>query len=384
MSSTITNSIPFASIDAVIIIIPGLLCTLAVGLWIAIITIRHINNKRRNCNECNSSASTRGHEELGLKKGVVTKVDVTDKDNKVQVAEMNGTEDTKVQVTAEVSSDIVEDAEVEVGGSAAAAACRPVENNNKAQVTETDCDEIDYEIIEKVNKLFNVERCMHRCVRYFLPVLKSGPNDSKTNIQTILLNRIVPSIFMEQLLLFTFVVLALSLHVFISSYLFIKSYGCSTEPYVHCFEAKVHFLIISNTKLDCGNDTAIENITSIICYDLTLNATRAIADTAATIAGAAFYFALITWILLRLSNIKCWRHTTNKLSKKFICITSIQVVITIVAGILVLAREVALILDRDTVYDDFIYVIINSYVVILGGAIPWWKFKLLHEPDLRY
>ena len=379
MHSTITDSFPFALIDAIIVIIPGLLSTLAIGLWIAIIVIRHISSKHRSCN---SIANVGGNEEfnLGLKKTdiVLTEVHISDtkEDTEVQVTEMNGSvcvEDIEVQVTAEVN-DPAEDTEVQVG-EMNSSVTRPAKDT-KVQVT----DEPDGEIAEKMDKCLNIERSMHRCVRYFLPVLKRGSSDSKTNIQTVLLNRVVPSIFMEQLLLFTFVVVALSLHVFISSYLFIKSYGCSTEPYVHCFEAKVHFLVISDTKLDCGNDTAIENVTSIICYDLTLNATRAISAAGATLAGAAFYFAMITWVLLRLSNIKRWRYTTSKLSKKFICITSIQVVITIIALVIVLAREVALILDRDTVYEDFIYAVINIYVVILGGAIPWWRFKL-REPD---
>ena len=224
------------------------------------------------------------------------------------------------------------------------------------------------EAITKMDRWFNIEKNMHLFVRYIIPTFK-GAESADGKIKTILLDYVVPSIYIEQLLLFSFVVLACSLQVFISSFLFLKSYGCSTEYYVHCYAARVHFLIIEDRQLDCSNSTAIENITAIICYDVTLNVTRGISDAGAILAGAALYFVIITWILLKLLSKSCCGC----------CIVLTQVLITTIAGMVVLARLVALALDGDTTYEDFVYIIINIYVVLLGGAIPWWKFKPHHS-----
>ena len=328
MSSTVTNILPFAIIDVVLVSLTGFVCTLAIVVWLVLICIHFISERQEK----------REDAEPKQKKDATTE---THELHQFTGTQMNG---------------------------------------------EDEPDGAFANTMKKADKQLSIHKNMHVFVRYFFPVLKKGSNNIDASGEaivdetTILLNREVPNIFLKQLLLFTLVVLALSLHVFISNYLFVKSYGCSTEPYVHCYEAKVHFLIVDNKELDCTDSTATENITSIICYDLTLNATWAVSDAAATIAGAAFYFALITWILLKLSNIKYWKNTKNKLCKfklkKFICIASVQVIITVIAGAVVSARIVALYLDGDTVYEDFIYVIINIYVVILGGAIPWWKFKL--------
>ena len=183
---------------------------------------------------------------------------------------------------------------------------------------------------------------------------------------------LVPPFFMYQLLLFSFVVLALSIEVFISSYLFIKSYGCSTEPYVHCFEAKAHFLVIGTEELDCTDSMALENVTSIICYDLTLNIRRAVVEGGALMVSSAAYFYIVTSLLLTLNNLKkscIWKGI----------ILAIQISIMLLGLCLVYARVIALAVDEDTIYEDFIYLIVYTYVVIIGGIVPWWKFKRMPE-----
>ena len=290
MSSALTHGLPFAIIDAAIISVTGLVCTLAVIFWIVIIVLRRIGRKH-------------------------------------------------------MSSNVSDDDYVMLKGS---------RNSLSTQAA------------KKIDRWFNIDKNIHLFVRYYLPVFESESIESDG--RTILLNH-VPTIFMEQLLLFSFVVLALSTQAFVSNYLFIKSYGCTTERYVHCFKGKVHFLTVEDEQLDCTNGTAIKDITSIICYDLTLNVTRAISEAGATIAGAAVYFAVITWVLLKLLNKLCCRC----------CLVFTQVSITTIASVVVLARKVALILDEDTVYEDFVSIIVNMYVVLLGGMIPWWKFKLHHR-----
>ena len=170
-----------------------------------------------------------------------------------------------------------------------------------------------------IDKVFDFEHKMHCLVRYSFPSLTEGrmkEEDDEIREITVLNDGNdhyrIPTIFVYQLLLFSFIVLALSTQVFISSYLFIKSYGCSTEPYVHCFEAKVHFLVIGMEELDCTDSRTIENITSIICYDLTLNIKNAVLDGGTIIAWGAVYFAFIKWVLLTLVYMKCWRKCTEK------------------------------------------------------------------------
>ena len=225
-------------------------------------------------------------------------------------------------------------------------------------------------------------RRRHIIVRTIVPILKKGPDDGPYYQQTILMKHVVPDFYIEQLLLFCFILLALTSQVFVSSYLLIKSYDCSNEPYVHCFEAQTHFLVVSDEELDCKNSTSLENVTSIICYDLTLNFPRAIGDAGSTLAGGAIYFGLITWTLLKLSGQKCWKKTKNgeiSLTKK-VAITVIQVAIMLVAFAIVQARVVALVIDQDTVYEDIIYLLIYNYVVLIGGIIPWSHFKHLERP----
>ena len=230
--------------------------------------------------------------------------------------------------------------------------------------------------LEWINKYFSIEFNVHRFMRYVFPVLKAGPNDCKLNdeMQTILLGYEVPSFFVEQLLLFSFVVIALSAQVLISSYLFIKSYGCSTEPYIHCFEAKAAFLDHNSVELDCKNSTLLEDIDSIICYDLALDIKRAILDAAAIAGLGVIYFAYITWFLLTLSNAKWW--SLKRIQRlKYPAVFGAQIGTMLLALLIVHARVVALAIDRDIVFDDFIYLLIHTYAVVIGGIVPWWRFK---------
>ena len=167
--------------------------------------------------------------------------------------------------------------------------------------------------------------------------------------------------------------LALTAHVFVSNYLFIKSYGCSTEHYIHCFGARIHFLVVNSTELDCTDSDSVANITSIICYDLTLNFPRAIGAAATTLAGGAIYYGLIIWVLLKLSSqeFECWKDG----SIKTVTITAVQAVVMLVALIIIQARLVALLIDEDTVYEDIVLLIIYNYVLIIGGLIPWQSFE---------
>ena len=219
-----------------------------------------------------------------------------------------------------------------------------------------------------------IEENLHKCVRCIFPWLEEGCENTYT-----LFGYTVPKFFIEQLLIYFIVTLTLSTQVFISSYLFIKSYGCSMEPYIHCYEAKVHFLIIGAEELDCKDPLAIQNITSIICYDLAFDLTHAIDDAAATIAGAAVYFVLITWILLKLSEMQeiCANHKCTCICK--LCIVTVQGSIMLFVLAIVMLQIVALILDKDTVYEDIVHIAIRVYMVIIGGIIPWWKFTKLND-----
>ena len=231
-------------------------------------------------------------------------------------------------------------------------------------------------VVDKVYEhRFSFKKRRHFIVRALVPVLQKGPDDRPDKQQTILLQHIVPNFYIEQLLLFCFILLALTAHVFVSSYLFIKDFGCSEEPYRHCFEARQHFLVVGSTELDCTDPNSTEGITSIICYDLTLNFPRAIGEAGSTLASGAVYFGMITWILIKLSSLKCWKKRGSRV--KSVAITAIQVGIMFVALVIVQARVVALVLDRDTVYEDIVLLVIYNCVVIIGGIIPWKKFKQL-------
>ena len=208
-------------------------------------------------------------------------------------------------------------------------------------------------------------------MRALVPVLSKGPDDKPDKRQTKLFKYIVPEFYLDQLLLFCFIMLALTAHVFVSNYLFIKTYGCSTEHYIHCFGARTHFLVVNSTELDCTDSDSVANITSIICYDLTLNFPRAIGAAGTTLAGGAIYYGLIIWVLLKLSSQKCWKNE----STKAVTITVVQAVVMLVALIIIQARLVALLIDEDTVYEDIVLLIIYNYVVIIGGLIPWQNFK---------
>ena len=240
-------------------------------------------------------------------------------------------------------------------------------------------------VVEKVpdillsDEVFNFEHKMHCLVRQIFPSLSEGRLKEGNKVKEITVltygddHYYVPTTFLYQLFLFTFVMLALTVQVCISSYLFLKSYGCSTEPYVHCFEARNHFLIIGTEELDCTDSKATENITSVICYDLTLNAKNAILEGGTVLALGALYFTLIKWVLMRVLYMKFWKKRSKK--AMFIGILSIQLIVMFVALCIVNARIISLAYDQDTVYEDFVYLIINTYAVIGGGLVPWWKFK---------
>ena len=214
--------------------------------------------------------------------------------------------------------------------------------------------------------------------------LRKGPDDVSNDPdkqQTILFGHVVPEFYIEQLLLFCFIMLALTAHVFASNYLFIKTFGCSREAYIHCFAARTHFLVVDGTELNCLDFDSVANITSIICYDLTLNFPRAIGTAGSTLAGGAVYFGLITWALLKLSSRNCWKKRRSIV--KTVVITSVQMVVMLVALIMVQARLVALFFDQDTVYEDIVLLVIYNYVVIVGGLLPWKMFKRLEKPTTK-
>ena len=127
--------------------------------------------------------------------------------------------------------------------------------HKKCTTTHHDTKEMVVRAKAVVNKVyehrFSFRSRRHFIVRALVPILKRGPDDRPDKQQTILLEHVVPDFYIEQLLLFCFILLALTAHVFVSNYLFIKTFGCSREAYIHCFAARTHFLIVDSTELDC-------------------------------------------------------------------------------------------------------------------------------------
>ena len=94
--------------------------------------------------------------------------------------------------------------------------------HTKCEATRHDANEMVTRAKAVANKVyehrFSFKRRRHFIVRTLVPILKRGPDDRPDQQQTILLKHVVPEFYIEQLLLFCFILLALISYVFMSSY----------------------------------------------------------------------------------------------------------------------------------------------------------------------
>ena len=175
-------NLPYAIIDAVMVSIAGVSCTLAIIFWLAIVTLRWISMKNRR------DSTVAQHKDI--------EVGMTNTTQSVRAEESTCTCTSVTQVAQSNSINI---------------ATRQVTLNGSIEEPDGPFRDTIVEGASEVDRRFSIKKNMHKFVRYVLPAM-----------QIVLRECIVPSLYVKQLLLFSFVVLALSVYIFISSYLFIK------------------------------------------------------------------------------------------------------------------------------------------------------------------
>ena len=233
-----------------------------------------------------------------------------------------------------------------------------------------------FKSLEAIARLSTCTKCLlisfnkkRKLITKIFPMIHMSGADDEEQV-AMLHGYIVPDIFIEQLFLYCSIMIILSTTMFISAYISNKSLSqlCILESDAFCFEQGKIF----REQLDCKNSSELGNVTSIVCYQLTLNVSEAIEAVVATLAGGAFYFSFVTWLLLKIAQLNCWQRK-RKCTKKA-AIILLQLFIMATAMVLVLGWLMSLIVQGGAAVAEYAEVCVYMIAVLLGGIMPWWRF----------
>lgn len=113
----------------------------------------------------------------------------------------------------------------------------------------------------------------HKVVRKLFSTFTTGENDTKERPETLHHDHnIVSDKYINTLFLYSIIIIELIVPVFVSNYVYQKTPACSPDYNIHCFDTQQ----VYGDEVDCDNLTQLENVTSIVCYQLSLNMSHAV------------------------------------------------------------------------------------------------------------
>ena len=198
--------------------------------------------------------------------------------------------------------------------------------------------------------------------------MKAGPNDHEDKPETLLLGYVVPHVYINQILMFSFTLCCYSLIIFWDAFLIEESYVCNPNiPYLHCYADKLQVMNFREEELDCSNT----NKTSVYCYQVVLDFSSAAGSATGVFLMASIVFA---WLLLYISKGK---HGTRKQKRRAICVQLTEFVVNII-----LLFIFPYILNFG--YFKYKHIIVSIsffFTLILSIGMPWWSF---YKPEDKH
>ena len=166
--------------------------------------------------------------------------------------------------------------------------------------------------------------------------------------------------------------------VFWDIYLYEESNICSTNPDLVCFPAYPN---MTTLRLDCSDTTYLEdnNITSVICYKLVYKLGIASGSALGIVTAYALLFAVITLILLKVSNGSGW-------NKRRALITVALQIITVATSLgiaiyFIFFPAIKLYTNEKQIIKALTIGYIYYTVIYSTALFPWWSFRKIKDDE---